>query len=178
VIAPTSPSGGWFAPHDDPWVRAATVLLHGIAPLLVVADYLGAQPPSSSTLKAAISSLWWPISYLTVMSLLAWGGLVQMPYRFLSSSASCPALVVCAIAGLAAISAGLAAALQKTSSLLTARTGGSGSGTVSAVRRPFLVHARQVNAVLSHRVGHEHEDEYAGQDAQDLSDGSLQKPRE
>lgn len=122
VIAPTSPTGGWFAPHDDPWVRAATVLLHGIAPLLVVADYLGVQPPSSSTLKAAISSLWWPISYLTVMSLLAWSGLVQMPYPFLSPSASGPVLVVCAIVGLATISVGLAAALQKTSSLASART--------------------------------------------------------
>jgi hypothetical protein len=138
VIAPTSSSGEWFAPHDDPWARAATVLLHGIAPLLVVADYLGAPSPSASTLKAAISSLWWPIAYLTVISLLAWGGVIQMPYRFLSPSASGPALVACAIAGLAAISAGLAAALEKTSSLLTARTGGSRTGAVSAVRRPPL----------------------------------------
>jgi hypothetical protein len=135
VIAPTSPSGGWFAPLDDPWVRAATVLLHGIAPVLLVADYLGSPPPSS-TLKAAISCLWWPISYLIVMSLLAWGGLVQMPYRFLSPSASGPGLVACAIAGLAAISVGLAAALQKTSSMLNARTRGSGTGAASAVRRP------------------------------------------
>lgn len=121
VIVPASPSDSWFTPHDDLWVRVATVLLHGVAPALVVADYLMVRPPVTPVFREAIAFLWWPLSYLAVMGILAWTGLVQIPYSFLSPTASSPALVAAAIPALAAITTAIAAALLKLSLLIATR---------------------------------------------------------
>jgi len=38
VITPATPTGTGFQPWDDAWLRSATVLMHGTAPLLVTLD--------------------------------------------------------------------------------------------------------------------------------------------
>lgn len=86
VIAPTSPSGTWFAAHDDLWVRTATVLLHGVAPVLVLADFLVGPCTLPASLREATWVLIWPTAYLASVGTLAWAGAATMPYPFLRPS--------------------------------------------------------------------------------------------
>jgi hypothetical protein len=58
VIAPATETGTWFQPHDDPVVRTATVLLHGVAPVLVVVDYLARADAPSVRQSLAWSYVW------------------------------------------------------------------------------------------------------------------------
>jgi hypothetical protein len=103
VIAPATETGTWFQPHDDLPVRTATLLMHGVAPVLVIADYLR----KNSRLSVRATVLWsypWPLSYLAGMGVLAalYGSDV-MPYPFLLPSISGGATVVGAYAGLIAL---------------------------------------------------------------------------
>jgi hypothetical protein len=86
VIAPSSPSGGWFAPHDDMWVRAATLLLHAVAPVLVVAEFLLSPCRLAPAWRESALLAGWPAAYLAVVGTLAWSGAATMPYLFLSPS--------------------------------------------------------------------------------------------
>lgn len=111
VIAPSSPSGTWFGAHDDVWTRAATILLHAVAPVLVVADFLVSPYAPAATLREAALLALWPLAYLAVVAVLAWSGAATMPYRFLSPSQFGAAAVAAAIAVLCAITVLLGVAL-------------------------------------------------------------------
>ncbi len=86
VIAPNSPSGGWFNAHDDLWVRTATVLFHGVAPFPVAAEFLVGSYPTRPPLKEATTFTWWPLGYLVTIAGLSSVGLATMPYVFLQPS--------------------------------------------------------------------------------------------
>lgn len=110
VIAPASVAGTWIQPHDDYWVRTATILMHGAAPVLVAVDFLLAAPrgrPARQFLRGCV----WPLAYLVVLSGLAALHLVAMPYPFLDAGHSGWATVITAIAALSALVSGVSAAL-------------------------------------------------------------------
>ncbi|MFJ9631408.1 Pr6Pr family membrane protein [Streptomyces sp. NPDC101175] len=111
VIAPSSPSGTWFGAHDDAWARAATILLHGGAPVLVVAEFLLTPYALAATWREATLLAWWPAAYLTVVGALAWSGAATMPYPFLRPSQLGAATVAAAVAVLYAIVVTLGVAL-------------------------------------------------------------------
>nr|MDT0524906.1 hypothetical protein [Streptomyces sp. DSM 41633] len=85
VIAPATPTGTWFQPWDDAWVRTATVLFHGVAPVLVITNLILRQSglPLWGWLVAAYS---WPLLYLAVIGAAAGTRGVRIPYPFLSPS--------------------------------------------------------------------------------------------
>jgi hypothetical protein len=88
VIAPASPTGGWFQPSDDYWVRTATVLMHGAGPLLVTADFLAHPYPFKPSWRTAAKWSGWPVGYLAVMLTLQGAGVTEIPYRFLQPAAT------------------------------------------------------------------------------------------
>ena len=104
VIAPTSPSGGWwFNPADDPAVKTATTLIHGVATLLAIAEYVASGTPLP--MRRAWLALWWPGAYLAVMEVLSAAGVQTIPYPFLEPAvagwwtiASCIGLMVVVLA--------------------------------------------------------------------------------
>jgi hypothetical protein len=99
VIAP----GGWFHTGDDGWSRVATVLLHGVAPLLVVGDFLRRRYPGATLVADAVVFLWWPLAYLGAMAALIALGVATMPYDFLKPSVVGTAGLVAVIAALAGL---------------------------------------------------------------------------
>ncbi|MEW1645434.1 Pr6Pr family membrane protein [Streptomyces sp. NPDC091219] len=114
VIAPSSPSGTWFGAHDDAWARTATLLLHGGAPVLVVAEFLLSPYSLAATWREAALLAWWPATYLTVVGTLSWSGAATMPYLFLRPSQFGAVAVAAAVAGLFAVVVALGVALTAT----------------------------------------------------------------
>lgn len=112
VIVPGSPSGSWFAPHDDVWVRVATVLLHGVAPVLVLVEFLAGTSPGAGTLSEAALLVWWPAAYLAVVATLAWSGAAAVPYVFLRPSEFGAGATAAVVAVLCATVVALGAALS------------------------------------------------------------------
>lgn len=113
VLAPVNNGGPWFAPHDDMWVRTATLLMHGIAPVLVVTDVL-LHPlrTSSSTWRTAVVWCLWPAAWALVALPLDVTGVAATPYVFLRIRDAGDVLpVLGAIVGLFGIVALLGAAL-------------------------------------------------------------------
>ncbi|OMC39079.1 hypothetical protein A5740_03060 [Mycobacterium sp. GA-1841] len=99
-IAPGTETGTWFQPHDDTAVRMATVLFHGTAPILVVADYLLHQPRIRA-LQAVAWAYLWPLTYFAGLCVLvAVFGQSAVPYPFLSPEAMGWAAVACAVIAL------------------------------------------------------------------------------
>lgn len=86
LIAPATPTGTWFQPHDDWFVRTANLLLHGVAPVLVVADYV-ARAETTSVRRSVGWAYVWPLTYLFGLLAIAavFGGDV-IPYPFLRPS--------------------------------------------------------------------------------------------
>jgi hypothetical protein len=86
VIAPASETGTWVQPHDDNWVRAATLLFHLVAPILVTLDFI-VQDIGRAQLRTALTSCFaWPVVYLMMLGALASCDAVRMPYAFLDPS--------------------------------------------------------------------------------------------
>lgn len=83
VIAPMSPTGTWFQPWDDLWVRAALVLMHGIAPFLVVAQFLTYAAPRTGLSRVAATWCLWPALYVVCMLTAAAFTTARIPYAFL-----------------------------------------------------------------------------------------------
>ncbi|MCX2713646.1 hypothetical protein OOK62_16410 [Mycolicibacterium sp. J2] len=102
VIAPASPTGTWFQPWDDGWVRTATVLFHAVAPVLVIAD-LCLRRPQLSRGQWMLAAYCWPLTYLVGLAVAATVGDVTIPYPFLSPGHMGWGIVVIAIASLAGI---------------------------------------------------------------------------
>lgn len=126
VIAPASSTGTWFQPWDDYWVRTSTVLMHGTAPVLVVADI--AQRPAWRGLSAWLAAgTSWPLIYVSTMCLLVGAGALEMPYPFLSPTQMGWGVVVGALAAqillVAVISAILLAVNLRTGARCVRATG-------------------------------------------------------
>jgi hypothetical protein len=87
VIAPGTQTGTWIQPHDDTPVRIATVLMHGVAPVLVTVDYLMRRPRQG--IGVVVSWCYpWPLTYLAGLVLLAVVvGPDIIPYPFLQPAA-------------------------------------------------------------------------------------------
>lgn len=103
VIAPNTPTGTWIQPHDDYWVRTATILIHGVAPFLVMTAFLllpGPRRPMGVELRAWT---WWPVTYLIVVTAVCTLGQIPMPYVFLRPSTVGWPVVVGAVIVLTAI---------------------------------------------------------------------------
>jgi hypothetical protein len=83
VIAPATATGTWFQPWDDLWVRTATVLMHGLGPILVIGDFV-LQPVRTSR-PWLVATLWcgWPVLYAVVVVALQIAGVAQVPYPFM-----------------------------------------------------------------------------------------------
>ncbi|WP_415624176.1 hypothetical protein [Mycobacterium intermedium] len=83
IIAPATPTGTWFQPWDDAWVRVATLSFHGLAPVLVLAR-LVIGPCPDSIRGWLVAAYGWPVLYLVLVGVgtvtLHWG----IPYPFLS----------------------------------------------------------------------------------------------
>lgn len=88
VIAPSSPSATWFNDGDDLRVRIATILLHGVAPILIMAEYLTRTQDRKPTVRHAFILLWWPTAYLVVVGAFDAVDLCTVPYPFLQPSES------------------------------------------------------------------------------------------
>lgn len=85
VIAPASSTGTWIQPYDDYWVRTATVLLHGVAPALVIIDLVVKDAGRATTAASVIAwSYLWPMAYLVCLVALVSTGLATIPYPFLN----------------------------------------------------------------------------------------------
>jgi len=84
VIAPATETGTWFQPHDDPWVRAAILLMHGIGPVLAVTDFM-LHPLRAAGRSWRVALRWcvWPLVYLVVVLPLDLAGIAEIPYPFL-----------------------------------------------------------------------------------------------
>lgn len=98
VIAPATETGTWFQPWDDYWVRTATVLMHGIGPVLITADFIAT--PAHVTRPWRQAALWctWPLVYIvSALGVQAVGG-QPVPYPFLNPQQTPGALVVLASA--------------------------------------------------------------------------------
>lgn len=103
VIAPATPTGTWFQPHDDFMVRTATLLLHGVAPVLVTAEYV-LRPPRLSLRDSVAWSYPWPLLYLAGIGVLAAvGGAETIPYPFLRPAVTGWPTTVVAYMGLVAV---------------------------------------------------------------------------
>lgn len=103
VIVPATPTGTWFQPHDDWAVRTANMLLHGVAPVLVVADY-AARAEMPSVRRSLVWSYAWPLGYLAGLMILAalFGGDV-IPYPFLQPAVAGWPTVAGAVVALVAL---------------------------------------------------------------------------
>jgi hypothetical protein len=110
VIAPASPTGTWIQPHDDYWVRAATILMHGLAPLLVTLDVV-LRPPANTLAWQVIRSFTWPLTYLALIAVLAASKVVAVPYPFLDPRWRGWDIVILAIAAFSALVVVVAATL-------------------------------------------------------------------
>ena len=84
VLAPVNNGGPWFAPHDDVWIRTANVLLHGVGPVLAVADFfLHPLRTRAGTWRLALSWCLWPATWALVALPLDVAGVAETPYLFL-----------------------------------------------------------------------------------------------
>lgn len=103
VIVPASETGTWFQPHDDLWARAATVLMHGVAPALVTLDFL-IRNSAHSIRSALLWSYLWPLIYSGVLIVLAliFGSNV-IPYPFLLPASMGWPMVAVAVVALAVL---------------------------------------------------------------------------
>lgn len=101
VIAPASPTGTWIQPWDDALVRISTIVLHGVAPPLMLAFYLTA-PVLARGARIAEAARWlvWPATYLTVMAAGAGVGVWTIPYPFLRPGDSGWPAVLGAVVGM------------------------------------------------------------------------------
>lgn len=111
LIAPSTPTGTWFQPWDDVWVRTATVLFHGVAPALVIADLVLRRPPLSP-MRWLLAAYSWPLTYLASIALATKAFGVKLPYPFLSPSQMGWGTVSIAITSLAALVGVVAVALR------------------------------------------------------------------
>ncbi len=109
VIAPATQTGTWFQPHDDLRARAATVLMHGVAPIIVTLD--GVLRNHAPSIRGAV--LWsypWPLSYLgAVIALALIFGSTVIPYPFLRPAQTGWPVVLAAI-GVLTVLVGLSGA--------------------------------------------------------------------
>ncbi|WP_370333600.1 Pr6Pr family membrane protein [Mycolicibacterium hippocampi] len=83
VIAPATATGTWFQPWDDLAVRIANVLLHGVAPVLVVTDLI-LRPPTQRLSRWLGAAYGWPMLYFIAIATSAMAVPYAMPYAFLS----------------------------------------------------------------------------------------------
>ncbi|GAB4003688.1 hypothetical protein GCM10028772_08040 [Nocardioides ultimimeridianus] len=111
VIAPT-PEGGWWQPGADLRVRAATLLLHGVAPLLMAADWV-LHPHPSLRARGCEAAVWllWPVVYLIAISTLVRARVVDSPYPFLNPDP--PPQFAAAVSGLIVVFLGAALVLRR-----------------------------------------------------------------
>lgn len=111
VIAPASPTGTWLQPHDDYWVRTATILMHGLAPPLVItATTIGRT--SLAFVSSVAFSYPWPVTYLIVVVSLGSAGQMAVPYPFLQPEHLGWSGVAIVIVALAALTGLIGAALH------------------------------------------------------------------
>lgn len=135
VIAPSSPSGTWFNAGDDLLVRIATVLLHGVAPVLVTVEYLTRGPRPA--VRHAFVLLWWPMAYLVVVGALDALGLGKVPYPFLRPAESGGLAVIAAVLVLGLVQVLLGLVLVAGCRRSARRQSGNEHGGVgSTIKRP------------------------------------------
>lgn len=113
VIAPATQTGTWFQPHDDPWVRTANLLLHGVGPVLALTDFaLTSVPLPGAAWRVALRWCAWPLLYLAVIVPVDLLGFGQIPYPFLRVESGGDVLpVVGAVVVLLVVVLGFGAAL-------------------------------------------------------------------
>lgn len=70
LIAPASPTGTWFQPWDDLWVRVATALFHAVAPVLIATDFV-LRPPALSLPQWIAAACSLPLTYLAFLAVAA-----------------------------------------------------------------------------------------------------------
>lgn len=84
VLAPVNNGGSWFAPHDDGWVRAANVLLHGVGPVLALIDLaLHGLRLEGRPWRTAMGWCLWPVAWACVVLPLDLLRVADVPYEFL-----------------------------------------------------------------------------------------------
>ena len=103
AIAPATPTGTWFQPHDDMAVRLANVLLHGVGPALAAICFLYQPLDATRPWTQALSWCWWPVGYLLTMYSLQAAGVARVPYPFLDPGRSSGAAIAAAILGLSGL---------------------------------------------------------------------------
>ena len=103
VITPATPTGTWTQPGDDGWVRTANVMLHGIGPVLIAAEF--AITPIRVTrpwCQAGLGCIW-PAVYIVAAFSLQAADVTPVPYPFLNPSRSAPEMVAVAVVGLVGV---------------------------------------------------------------------------
>lgn len=98
VIAPATVTGTWFQPWDDDWSRTATVLMHGIGPVLIAADFIATPAQVTRPWRQAALCCAWPLVYIVTASAVQAAGGQPVPYPFLDPQHSPAALVILASA--------------------------------------------------------------------------------
>lgn len=114
VIAPSAPTGTWIQPHDDYWARTATVLMHGVAPVLVCI-----AAPRLRLHRWLRYAYLWPVTYLAALTTVVALGWAEIPYPFLRPSLIGWGPVGAVIAALALAVAAVSGVLSTISLLLS-----------------------------------------------------------
>ncbi|MDX2863233.1 Pr6Pr family membrane protein, partial [Streptomyces scabiei] len=110
-IGACGPAGTGFGAQDGVVPGAANVLVHAVAPVWVVAEFLTRPYTPAPTLREAALLTCWPALYLVVVGGLAGAGAATMPYDFLRPSQLGRPAVAVAVVVLYALALGLASAL-------------------------------------------------------------------
>lgn len=99
VIAPATPTGTWYQPWDDPWVRTATTLMHGIGPALILLDFVTTPVQEARPWRRTLTWTAWPLLYIVVtLGRQSMGG-PPVPYPFLDpAQTSTPAVLGAVVA--------------------------------------------------------------------------------
>lgn len=99
VIAPATPTGTWYQPWDNVWVRTATTLMHGIGPVLILGDFVTTPVLEARPWRRTLTWTAWPLLYIVVtLGHQALGG-PAVPYPFLDpAQTSTPAVLGAVVA--------------------------------------------------------------------------------
>lgn len=103
VIAPATATGTWFQPQDDFWVRNANVLMHGLGPILIAADFITTRAWVHRPWRQAAIWCTWPLAYTVTVLVIQTTGGPQIPYPFLNPQTIGPGELIAAVTAMAVL---------------------------------------------------------------------------
>ena len=100
VIAPATETGTWFQPWDDFWVRTANLLMHGLGPVLIAADFIATPTRANRPWRQAAMWCTWPLAYIVTIFVTQAVDGSKVPYPFLNPQVNSIGLLIGSITAL------------------------------------------------------------------------------